>query len=121
MRSSRRALRYNERWGTSEASLMVSGEVGYKEGIAAYYCVSGQLALSQRDLVLAHSLAEKSVVLYKEMGHRHGTANSLALLGKVLALEGDYAAAQTPFEESLAISCELSEKWVAAVCLVELA
>jgi predicted ATPase/DNA-binding CsgD family transcriptional regulator len=104
-----------------EECLMVSREVGFKEGIAAYYCVSGQLALSQRDLVLAHSLAEKSVVLYQEMGHRHGTANSLALLGKVLALEGDYAAAQTPFEESLAISCELSEQWVAAVCLVELA
>jgi DNA-binding CsgD family transcriptional regulator len=103
-----------------EECLVVSGEVGYKEGIAAYYCVSGQLALSQGDLVLAHSLAEKSVVLYKEMGHRHGTANSLALVGKVLALEGDYAAAQTPFEESLAISCELSERWVAAVCLVEL-
>jgi len=79
-----------------EECLMVSREVGYKEGIAAYYCVSGQLALSQRDLVLARSLAEKSVVLYKEMGHRHGTANSLALLGKVLAIEGDYAAAQTP-------------------------
>ena len=103
-----------------EECLMVSREVGYKEGIAAYYCVSGQLALSQRDLVLARSLAEKSVVLYKEMGHRHGTANSLALLGKVLAIEGDYAAAQRPFEQSLAISCELSERWVAAVCLVEL-
>ncbi len=99
---------------------VVSLEVGYKEGIAAYYCVSGQLALSQRDLVLARSLAEKSVVLYKEMGHRHGTANSLALLGKVLAIEGDYAAAQTPFEQSLAISCELGEQWVAAVFLVEL-
>jgi DNA-binding CsgD family transcriptional regulator len=38
----------------------------------------------------------------------------------VFAIKGDYAAAQTPFEESLAISCELSEQWVAAVCLVEL-
>jgi predicted ATPase/DNA-binding CsgD family transcriptional regulator len=103
-----------------EECLEVSREVGYKEGIAAYYCVSGQLALSQGDLVLAHSLAERSVMQYKGMGHRHGTANSLALLGKVLALEGDYAAAQKPFEESLAISCELSERWVAAVCLVEL-
>jgi len=103
-----------------EECLMVSREVGYKEGVAAYYCVSGQLALSQKDLVLARSLAEKSVVLYKEIGHRHGTANSLALLGKVLAIEGDYAAAQTPFEQSLAISCELSEQWVAAVCLVQL-
>jgi hypothetical protein len=38
----------------------------------------------------------------------------------VLAIEGDYAAAQRSFEESLAISCELSEQWVASVCLVEL-
>jgi tetratricopeptide (TPR) repeat protein len=99
---------------------MDSQEVGFKEGIAAYYCVSGQLALSRKDLVLARSLAEKSVVLYKEIGHRHGTANSLGVLGKVLATEGDYAAAQTLYEQSLAISCELSEQWVAAVFLVEL-
>ena len=60
------------------------------------------------------------MVLYKEIGHRHGTANSLGVLGKVLATEGDYAAAQTLYEQSLAISCELSEQWVAAVFLVEL-
>ncbi len=103
-----------------EECLALSQEVGYKEGIAAYYCLSGQLALSQRDLVTARSLAEKSVTLYKELGHRHGTANSLALLGGVLATEGDYAAAQTLFEQSLTISCELNEKWVASVYLVVL-
>ena len=103
-----------------EECLMDSQEVGFKEGIAAYYCVSGQLALSRKDLALARSLAEKSVVLYKEIGHRHGAANSLGVLGKVLATEGDYAAAQTLYEQSLAISCELSEQWVAAVFLVEL-
>jgi DNA-binding CsgD family transcriptional regulator len=103
-----------------EECLAISQEVGFKEGIAAYYCISGQLALRQRDLTTAHSLAENGVALYREMGHLHGTANSLALLGKVLAIEGDYAAAQTPFEQSLAISCELGEQWVAAVCLVEL-
>jgi predicted ATPase/DNA-binding CsgD family transcriptional regulator len=101
-----------------EECLVVSQEVGFKEGIAAYYCVSGQLALSQGDLSLARTLAEKSVALYKEMGHRHGTANSLALIGGVLTTEGDYAAAQTFFEQSLVISCELNEKWVASVYLV---
>jgi predicted ATPase/DNA-binding CsgD family transcriptional regulator len=103
-----------------EECLALSQEVGYKEGIAAYYCLSGQLALSRRDLVTARSLAEKSVTLYRELGHRHGTANSLALLGGVLATEGDYAAAQTLFEQSLTISCELNEKWVASVYLVVL-
>ncbi len=103
-----------------EECLMDSLEVGFKEGIAAYYCVSGQLALSRKDLALARSLAEKSVVLYKEIGHRHGTANSLGVLGKVFATEGDYAAAQTLYEQGLAISCELGEQWVAAVFLVEL-
>jgi predicted ATPase/DNA-binding CsgD family transcriptional regulator len=103
-----------------EECLALSQEVGYKEGIAAYYCVSGQLALSQRDLVTARSLAEKSVALYREIGHRHGTVNSLSLLGGVFATEGDYAAAQTLFEQSLAISCESSEKWVAAINLVVL-
>src|SRR5207245_2288059 len=66
------------------------------------------------------SLAEKSVALYREIGNRHGTANSLGVLGKVFVLEGDYATAQTLYEQSLAISCELSEKWVAAVFLVVL-
>jgi predicted ATPase/DNA-binding CsgD family transcriptional regulator len=103
-----------------EECLALSQEVGYKEGIAAYYCLSGQIALSRRDLVTARSLAEKSVTLYRELGHRHGTANALALLGGVLATEGDYAAAQTLFEQSLAISCELNEQWVASVYLVVL-
>ncbi len=103
-----------------EECLTLSQEVGFKEGIAAYDCVSGQLALGQGDLITARSLAEKSVELYREIGHRHGTAKSLAVLGKVVATEGDYAAASTYYEQSLAISAELGEKWVAAVYLVEL-
>jgi len=103
-----------------EECLALSQEVGFKEGIAAYYCVSGQLALSQGDFVTARSLAEKGVMLYRELGHRHGTANALGVLGKVFVLEGDYATAQTLYEQSLAISCELSEKWVAAVFLMAL-
>lgn len=103
-----------------EESLARAQEVGFKEGIAAYYCVSGQMALSQGDLVAARSLAEKGAALYQEIGHRHGIAKSLSLLGKVVATEGDYAVAQTLFEQCLAISGELGEKWVAAVYLVEL-
>jgi len=64
-----------------EECLVLSQEVGFREGIAAYYCVSGQVALGQGDLVMAHALAEKCVAIYREMGHRHGTAKSLALLG----------------------------------------
>ncbi len=100
--------------------LALSQEVGFKEGIAAYYCVSGQLALREKDLLTARMLAEKSVILYREIGHRHGTANALALLGKIYTTEGNYAAAQTLYEQSLAISGELSEKWVATVFLVAL-
>ncbi len=103
-----------------EESLARAQEVGFKEGIAAYYCVSGQMALSQGDLVAARSLGEKGAALYQEIGHRHGTAKSLAVLGKVIATEGDYAAAQTLYEQCLAITGELGEKWVAAIYLVEL-
>ena len=67
-----------------EECLAVSQEVGYKEGIAAYYCISGQVALSQGDFVTARSLAEKSLVIYTEMGHRHEIAKSLSVLGKVV-------------------------------------
>ncbi len=60
-----------------EECLTLSREIGFKEGIAASYSLSGQLALGQGDVVTAHSLLEKSVVLYREMGHRHGTAKHL--------------------------------------------
>jgi DNA-binding CsgD family transcriptional regulator/tetratricopeptide (TPR) repeat protein len=100
--------------------LALSREVGFKEGIAAYYCVWGQLACRQGDLVTARSSAEQSVALYREIGHQHGTANALGVLGWVCVLEGDSATAQQLYEQSLAIACELQEKWVAAVFLVAL-
>ncbi|HEU0001925.1 MAG TPA: tetratricopeptide repeat protein [Ktedonobacteraceae bacterium] len=104
-----------------EECFALAQEVGFKEGIAAYYCVRGQLALSQKGLTMARSLAEKSAALYEEMGHRHGAAKSLAVVGKTLASEGDLAGAQACYEQCLAISGALSEKWVAAVYLLELA
>ncbi len=100
--------------------LAISREIGFKEGTAASFWLSGQVALGQRDLTTARQLSEKSVMLYREMGHRHGTAESLAVLGKVLAAEGDYAAAHMRYEESLVISEELGEKWVIAACLLGL-
>jgi predicted ATPase/DNA-binding CsgD family transcriptional regulator len=100
--------------------LVRSQEIGFKEGIAASFWLSGQVALSQGELATARSLVEKSVALYKEMGHRYGTAESLSALGKVLASSGDYAAAYARYEESLAISGEMGEKWVIAACLVGL-
>jgi predicted ATPase/DNA-binding CsgD family transcriptional regulator len=103
-----------------EECLVVSREIGFTQGIAAAFWLSGQVALGQCDLVTARALAEKSVVLYKEMGYLHGTAESLSALGKVLAAEGDYAAAQALDEESLALSGALDEKWVIAACLVSL-
>ncbi|MFL5706879.1 MAG: ATP-binding protein, partial [Ktedonobacteraceae bacterium] len=72
-----------------EECLALSQEVGFKEGVAAYCCLSGQIALCKGDIVMAHTLAKKSVDLYKEIGHRHGTAESLAGLGKVVAAQGD--------------------------------
>src|SRR6266699_3197155 len=103
-----------------EECLVLSKEVGFKEGIAAAQCLLGQLALGQGDLATAHNEVEESVVLYKEMGHRHGTAESLSAFGKVLAAEGDYPAAQALYEESLALLGELGERWMIARGLVGL-
>lgn len=103
-----------------EECLVLSQEIGFKEGLAAYHCVSAQVAFQQKDLVTAHMLAEKSIVLYRELGHQHGIAKSLSVLGKVCATEGDYVTAYMHHEESLIISSELNEKWVAAVYLLEL-
>jgi DNA-binding CsgD family transcriptional regulator len=103
-----------------EECFALAQEVGFKEGMAAYYCVSAQLALREGDLANARSLAERSAALYREMGHRHGTAKALAVVGKTLAAGGDLAAARAHYEQSLAISSALNEKWVAAVYLLEL-
>ncbi len=100
--------------------LAIAREIGFTQGIAASFWLSGQVARGQGDLITAHSLAEKSVALYKEMGYRHGTAESLCALGKVFAAEGDYAAAQALYEESLGFSRALGEKWIIAACLVGL-
>ncbi len=103
-----------------EECFALAQEVGFKEGIAAYYCVSAQVALGEGDLTNARTMAEKSAVLYKEMGHRHGTAKALAVVGKTLAAGGDLAAARGHYEQCLAISSALNEKWVAAVYMLEL-
>lgn len=104
-----------------EECLALSKEVGFKEGIAAYFCLSALLALHQGEVGTARSLAEKSVVLYREMGHRHGTAKSLSVLGRVVAVQGDYAAARAFYEESLAITKEVGDTLNIASCLEGLA
>ncbi|HEV2471136.1 MAG TPA: tetratricopeptide repeat protein, partial [Chthonomonadales bacterium] len=100
--------------------LALSHEIGFKEGIAAYQCVSAQIALIRGDLDAAQKLAEQSVALYQEMEHKHGAAKSLSVQAKVHALKGEFAAAQSCYEQSLAITGKLSEQWVASVYLMEL-
>jgi tetratricopeptide (TPR) repeat protein len=77
--------------------------VGYKEGIADCFCLSGRLALSQGDEALARSLVEESMVLYRELGNRQKTGESLFALGRIAESVGDYTAARAMCEESLAI------------------
>ena len=102
-------------------SLALSEEVGFREGIAAYYCLSSQVMLGHGDVGAAHALAKKSVALYREMGHWHGTAESLAALAKIVAAQKDYTEARKLYEESLTISRSLGEKWVLSGSLIGLA
>lgn len=103
-----------------EECLSLSQEIGFKEGIAAYQCVSAQIALFRGELDAAQMLAEQSVEQYQEMEHKHGVAKSLSVQAKIHALKGEYAAAQSCYEQSLAITGKLSEQWVASVYLMEL-
>jgi ATP/maltotriose-dependent transcriptional regulator MalT len=103
-----------------EECLALSREIGFKEGIAASFCLSGHVAWSQGDFAAARSLTEKSLALYTEMGHKHGTAEALRTLGKVMATQGDTAAARPLCEESLLLSTALGEQWMVAACLVNL-
>ena len=101
--------------------LALSKELGFKEGIATWSSLSGQVALSSGDAPAARSLIEESLALYKEIGHRHGTAASLALLARVATHQGEFRSAGALYEESLAITREIGDQLNAASCLEGLA
>jgi DNA-binding CsgD family transcriptional regulator len=66
---------------------VLSREVGFKEGIAASYSLSGQLALSQGDVTTARSLVEESLILSGELGEKWVIAKGLLGLGEVVAVQ----------------------------------
>ena len=104
-----------------EEGLVLSKELGFKEGIATWFSLSGQVTLSSGDALAARSLIEESLALYKEIGHRHGTAASLALLAKVAAHQGEFRSAVALYKRSLAITREIGDQLNAASCLEGLA
>ena len=116
-----------------EEGLVLSREMGNKEGIANSFLLLGRVALTQGDAVTAHVWAEQSLILYREIEERlrmrlspapwsyPGIARSLSFLAKVATIQEDYAAAFALYEESLTIAKVADHKWEIAFCLEGLA
>jgi predicted ATPase/class 3 adenylate cyclase len=78
---------------------------------------AGELALRNRDFVLAHTLLTESLTLCRELGDEGCAAFSLYGFGKLDSFQGNTARARSFFEESLAIYRKLNGKWGIALVL----
>ena len=87
-----------------EEGLALCREVGDKDGIASYFYFSGQIALSQGNVLTAYSHYKESLALYREMGDRQRIAQSLRGLAKTMAIQGELATARDLYEESLVLA-----------------
>jgi ATP/maltotriose-dependent transcriptional regulator MalT len=96
-------------------------ELGFKEGIAASFCLSAQVALNMGEIASARTLVEQSLALYTEIEHRHGIAEALLAAGRVAAAEGNYAEARTHYEKGLALAREIGDRLYIASYLEGLA
>jgi tetratricopeptide (TPR) repeat protein len=95
-----------------DEALPLVREVGDKSQLATLCCVSALVALGERDLARAHTLAEESVERYKEKEMPWYRAWTLIVLAQEEAQQGNAAAARNHFEESLELAREISDKWL---------
>jgi tetratricopeptide (TPR) repeat protein len=87
-------------------------EVGDKLNMATHNWVSALVALGERDLARARSLAEESVECFRQMERPWYIAWTLIILAQVEAQQGNATAAQSHLEESLELSREMGDKWL---------
>jgi ATP/maltotriose-dependent transcriptional regulator MalT len=100
-----------------EEALALNKEVGDKPGMAIYFLLSAQVALSQGDAATARRLAEESVMRQREIGDQRAMARALSVLGEVETSQGTYATARSLYEQSLEIAREVGDKWSIAFYL----
>ena len=93
----------------SEKELLISKELGDKNGEAICYTNLGNMYQSVGEYDKAREHLENSVVIQKEIGDRNGEAFSYANLGAVYQLVGEYEKARKYLEKSLVISKELGD------------
>ncbi|HZS76206.1 MAG TPA: NB-ARC domain-containing protein [Ktedonobacteraceae bacterium] len=95
-----------------DEALPLVREVGDKFSLANHYWVSALIALGERELARAHTLAEESVERYREKEMPWYRAWTLIVLAQVEAQQGDAAAALNHFKESLELAREINDKWL---------
>lgn len=109
---------YNSKGNTASAraqldeALQLVREVGDKARLAIHCWVSALVALGERDLVSAYTLAEESVERYREKEMPWYRAWTLIVLAQVEAQQGNAAAARNHFEESLELARKINDKWL---------
>ncbi len=109
---------YNSKGNTATArarldeALLLVREVGDKFNLATHCWVSALVALGERDLVRAHTLAEESVERYREKEMPWYRAWTLIVLAQVEARQGHTAAARDHFEESLELARAINDQWL---------
>jgi predicted ATPase len=101
---------YATAWSLAEEHLLLSRELGDKEGIARAVTSMGRVALYRADYVTARPLLEEALALFRELRYPKNIGYTLADLGRTFLYQGDYAAALPFLQENLEIARELADQ-----------
>jgi predicted ATPase/DNA-binding SARP family transcriptional activator len=93
-----------------EESLMISRELGDRQGAAWPLHHLGLMAAHRGDYTTARALHEESLEIWRELEDKQGIGFAIHQLGSVVREQGDYAAARALYQESLEISRQLGDK-----------
>jgi predicted ATPase/class 3 adenylate cyclase len=95
-----------------QAGQVLITRVGDRAWSAECLWVAALLALSERELERASSLAQESLSIYREMGDPWYSAWLLHLLGKIEVQRGEMPAARAYYQQSLELNRQVGEKWM---------
>lgn len=93
-----------------EESLLISRELGYRQGVATSLIGLGAIAWAGGDLAGARSLTEHSLAIWQEIDENWGIAWAIHRLGDLALDQGNLEVANSLFNQCLEIRRELGDK-----------
>ena len=99
-----------------ENALVITKEIGDKQGEAACYGNLGTVYQSLGEYGKAKTYLENALVVTKELGDKRAEATSYGNLGCVYKLLGEYEKAKTYLDNALVITKEIGDKRAEATC-----